>query len=139
MSRILKTHMMGRVAFGRRPQTPSWRYLGSSAATSIERPGSVFMLTVLRRDAGETRRSRTWAWFARFADAERVVLDNETDVFEHGHYNMAVVERYDEGLLTVPDFEAWYVVTDGADSMSPTVRRIEKPEDLAQVVCFAIG
>lgn len=49
---------------------------------------------------------RTWGYFFDFATAEKVVLENQTDIFEF-IYDLAVIEEYQQGWFQTPK-ETWY-------------------------------
>lgn len=130
--------MMGRVTFRPRAAVPGIALVVGCRARPHPEVGAIFLLTAVCRLPNQTH-SRTWARFPTFDDAERAVLANETDLFEHGHYNLAVIEAYDAGMLAIPELEVWYEVVAGADTMTPTVKRIEKPVELERTVCWGMG
>jgi len=96
---------------------------------------NVFFITCLHR---AEKRSRCWGWYQRFEDAEKVVLENQTDIFELGWFDTCVIEEYPEGVLSVPENRWWYSYR--RDEMkADLVDRISEPNEFEQVICFAIG
>jgi hypothetical protein len=64
-------------------------------------PGPIiFFVTVLH---DKQKRKRTWGWYLKFKDAEKAVLENHTDIFEMGYYNLAVISAFPEGVLAVEE------------------------------------
>lgn len=50
---------------------------------------------------------RVWAWYQKFEDAEDVVLNNKTDIFEC-LYNYACIEKVEEGIFARSKVIQWY-------------------------------
>jgi hypothetical protein len=100
---------------------------------------TIFLIAVLHGpdDLSPGGRKRTWGWYEKFADAEEVVLLNQTDIFENGYYDMAVIEEMPEGVLAVEENSWWYRATYTKDSL--TVEKTERPEKFQQTVCLTIG
>jgi len=87
-----------------------------------DKPRSVFFVTVFfvdkeLRDIEDKlheelhKRKRCWGFLYDKKMAKKVVLNNLTDIYEIGYYNMACIEEVDEGI---PAFSAgrvtWYDV-----------------------------
>ena len=87
----------------------------------------------------EPARRRTWGWYSNFEEAERAVLENYTDIFERGYYNLAVIEEMPEGVMAIAEKEWWYRAIYAPEATDPTVERIEKPAIFEQNFNFAIG
>lgn len=92
----------------------------------------IYVIVVMKR--GTERRDRTWGWYFNFDDAERVVLNNWSDIFEENYYNIALIEKHEEGVCAHTEDVAWYladyknVPQEPNLIWQPKVRRIEKPE-----------
>lgn len=102
---------------------------------------TVFFVTVLSMDRHERRimrNSRTWGFFYDFEVAERVVLENQTDIYEC-LYDYAVIEEYSQGILRLPKEKQWYKAVYRKGQNNPRVVKVKKPSALKRVVCFAIG
>lgn len=75
-----------------------------------------------------------WGWYSRFEDAERAVLENHTDIFEHNYYDFACIEEMPEGVCSSASQAWWYKATypEGFDStpggMYPHVTRTAPPD-----------
>ena len=87
-----------------------------------DKPRSVFFVTVFfvdkelrdieeKADERSYTRKRCWGFLYDKEMAKKVVLNNLTDIYEIGYYNMACIEEIDEGI---PAFSAgrvtWYDV-----------------------------
>jgi hypothetical protein len=105
-------------------------------------PGPIiFFVTVLH---DKQKRKRTWGWYLKFKDAEKAVLENHTDIFEMGYYNLAVISAFPEGVLAVEEMTWWYKATypeiiPENTLVDPAVEQIESPDEFKQVCCLAIG
>jgi hypothetical protein len=105
-------------------------------------PGPIiFFVTVLH---DKQKRKRTWGWYLKFKDAEKAVLENHTDIFEMGYYNLAVISAFPEGVLAVEEMIWWYKATypeiiPENTLVDPAVEQIESPDEFKQVCCLAIG
>jgi len=105
---------------------------------------TIFTVTVLHISLEEERikSSRTWGWFSKLADAEEVVLENLTDIFEC-LYNYAVIEEVPEYICFDSRKEFWYEADFDQRQQnrpnSPTIKQADKPEFLKNIVCFGIG
>jgi hypothetical protein len=70
---------------------------------------TIFVITVI--DSKELEKNidnacRPWGFYFKFSDAEEVVLENQSDIFEF-KYDLAVIEEYSEGWFFLPK-ETWY-------------------------------
>lgn len=107
---------------------------------------TIFFITVMHFKEGDDslknpKRSRCWGWVRDFDEAEMLVKENATDMFEVGYYNMAVIEEMPEGLIPHAKQEIWYSATHipGAETqMKPKVEKINKPEVFKSFIgwCF---
>ena len=60
-----------------------------------------------KRDHGATR-ERTWGWFAELPVAEDFMLNNMTDIFECGYYNVGLIEEFPQGVLVATTRRWWF-------------------------------
>ena len=108
---------------------------------------TIFVLTVLYLNPGvgseaphtAIEHQRTWGWFSNLEDAEHAVLVNDTDMYECGYYNAAVVEEMQEGTIAHAVAEHWYRARWDEATDTYVVTRAEKPPWLADVVSFGMG
>ncbi len=71
----------------------------------------IYTVTVFKRydeDRRKENRQRTWGFYAKFEHAERSILENWTDMFEHGYYDIACVEEVPEGVCQLSTVKQWY-------------------------------
>ncbi len=94
----------------------------------------LFFITVLDN---EGLRKRTWGWYEKFEDAENVVVNNLTDIFERGYYDLAVIEEMPEGILTFAENEFWYRAIYQPEATEPKVEKILKPFIFEKMLNFA--
>jgi hypothetical protein len=116
----------------------------------------IYAVGVMTADLSENPRSfikeqRLWYMFANFEDAEKCVLQNESDIFEYS-YNLALIEEIyligsktsdeeKEAGWTVPK-QWWYYAdySQGAESEPyPIVTKIDTPKTVENVCCFWCG
>lgn len=66
---------------------------------------AIFCVRAIRRDAKENRfpGTRCWGFFHTLARAKTAVLTNETDLFEQGYYQYAVISKVRPGLGVIAD------------------------------------
>jgi hypothetical protein len=95
---------------------------------------NVFLIATLHQ--GEKRR-RTWGWYSDFAYVEKVVLENQGDIFERGYYDLAVIEEMPEGALAVAENTWWYRATYSKDKIK--VEKIQQPAEFAGNFNFTVG
>jgi hypothetical protein len=97
---------------------------------------------------------RLWFFYANFEDAEKCVLENQTDIFEY-YYNIALIEEHyvhDPKDPASPDADIvcakqwWYLATykeEDADELevasNPTITAIDQPKGFEHVVNFWAG
>lgn len=86
------------------------------------------------------KRQRTWGYFDTFELAEEYVLNNYTDLFECGYYNLAVIEEMGPGICASATREWWYRAeyTGGGETWHD-IQKIEKPPYFEHVCNFGIG
>ena len=95
----------------------------------------IFTITCLylnREDADRPyEHKRTWGWHPSLERAIRAVMDNETDMFERGYYNMAVIEERPAGTMAFARNGHWFDVK-FVDPKTNTyeITPIPKPERL---------
>jgi hypothetical protein len=85
------------------------------------------------------RRHRCWGYFSDEETAVKSVLQNWTDMYEHGYYDLAVIETIPEGLCAVPDKTTWFSAEMVGDSEYSVTRLSEPPERFQRVGMFALG
>lgn len=56
-------------------------------------------------------RDRTWGFFKDLKIAQKCVLENWTDIFEHNYYDHAVVLKMPEGVCVKESESYWYKIT----------------------------
>jgi len=84
-------------------------------------------------------RRRCVGYFLDIEDARRCIEGNWSDIYENGHYNMAVIESIKPGIYVYPRAEIWFgwvrrSETDQGYKLVP-----EKPDGLRRQVGFGIG
>lgn len=110
-------------------------------ATEKEIIMSIFLVTTMYRGENDEHQ-RTVGYFLDKSFAEETVLNNYGDIYEHGHYNLAVIEEVPEGLYQYDIEPDWYSVEFGRDEDSQaryTVRKIDTPDFAKNLVGFSIG
>ena len=107
---------------------------------------SVFFLTVfsglkqipvVSRKTGEPvmeRMSRTWGWFASFAEAYRIVAGNITDI-EERLYDYALIEQVPAGISAMNTRRWWWKWDDEPGQWLKSVQ----PEDMNSMLGLSIG
>jgi len=85
---------------------------------------------------------RTWGWFSKFEDAEDVVLNNITDIFEYS-YNYACIEEVVEGMGLENIVKQWYHAIYDVDKINegpyPEVVKCDPPKWADGIVNFSMG
>ena len=93
-------------------------------------------------------RSRCWGFFPSFGAAEKIVLNNVSDIFEENYYNLALIEKISEGLFGYSDgknnswYEAKYSIVSPKHSFGSnpdSIIKIDEPEFAKNIVGWAIG
>lgn len=94
-----------------------------------------YFITVFRNyDTQGPHNMRCWGFYDNFEDAEMVVTDNITDIYET-IYTYAVIEEYKQGISNY-NFERWfYEYNENECGYCP----IEEPKELRHYVGFALG
>ena len=90
---------------------------------------SIFFITVMNSKIVDSRR---WGWYETLEDAEKVVLENESNIFEN-YYDYAVIEEMPEGALACSKNEWWYLYK------NDMVSKCKKPKKFFQVCNFCLG
>jgi len=109
----------------------------------------VYALGVILADLSDNPRSfmkdhRLWYIFGNFADAEKCVLENQSDIFE-GYYNLALIEEIsvinplDQSEMWGVPPQWWYLADSSIDRYSPVISRIEPPKAAEHLACFWVG
>lgn len=95
-------------------------------------------MVVCMRSITHPKGCRTWGWYSDFETAEKCVLENWTDLFEHGYYEYAVVEEAYEGVCPPSGTQSWYkaIYLDEKLDNSPKIVKIDKPKELKNIVHF---
>ena len=84
-------------------------------------------------------RSRCWGYYADESRAEQAVRENWTDMYEHGYYDLAVIEEILEGVCALPEKARWFSV-EMKDGDVYLVTELATPPDQFEYTCsFAIG
>ena len=89
-------------------------------------------------DKGEVKRHRNWGYYTTYHEAERVIVDNITDIYENCYYNYGLINEVPPGILVMHKTkENWYKADYDRmrDEHNPTVYKCDKPIDK----CFRIG
>lgn len=100
-------------------------------AKRLEAQSSViYTVTCLKWNIDTVERDRCWGFYSDDAHAERAVLANATDMFECGYYDYAVIERYEQGIVTLGKVVAWFFADYSKDEegSGPVVSKIDAPE-----------
>ena len=100
---------------------------GTRMKTRVGKKGNVYELG-----------DRVWGWFDKFEDAEKIVLNNETDIFEY-YYNYACIEEVPMGVITVAKVIQWYKSGFDSDSGVVSVGKVDPPPFAENTVNFTIG
>ncbi len=90
---------------------------------------TVFFVACYKHDPeGKKSRQRMWGWYSNFEDAEKAVLENHTDIFEHNYYDLAVIEEMREGVMGMALRVWWYKATYTEErGHDPLVEKIVPP------------
>jgi hypothetical protein len=97
---------------------------------------NIFLVAVIHE---KEKRKRTWGWYEKFADAERAVLENHTDIFERGFFDLAVIEEMPEGVMAVAENSWWYRASYQPKATEPKVEPIAPPASFAQQFNFTMN
>lgn len=89
-----------------------------------------FFVRVISFNGTSIVRDRMWGWYSKFSSAEKSVLENHTDIFEYGYYNMAVITKIYEGVCALGEEIQWYSSKQTKNSLEPDVKKIKKPKEL---------
>ena len=95
---------------------------------------SIYLVTVMNEKS-----NRCWGWFPTFEDAEEVILNNITDIFEY-YYHYAVIEEMPPGPCRTGKQMAWYEADyNVTEKPRPRIAKIETPKEFERVFNFGIG
>lgn len=100
---------------------------------------AIYTITCFKLLDSENDRWRTWGWYRNWSDANDAVLKNATDMFEGGYYNMAVVEKVEEGILPICGEHWWYKAFFEASDNKMKVERWGRPAQLEHICNFSMG
>lgn len=82
------------------------------------------------------KRIRCWGWYENQKDAEDCIKENWTDIYEHGYYNLAMIEPMSQGPLCVhPRDNRWFSVD--FDGENYEVEEIETPKRFKSICGFS--
>jgi hypothetical protein len=113
----------------------------------------IYAVGVIKAEQLETKpfikELRLWYLFHRFEDAEKCVLENQSDIFEF-YYDFACIEEVyvhdyanppKEGEETYIPKQWWYKINyfDGGDHKDDIVEKIDQPERMNKVCCIWVG
>ena len=83
-----------------------------------------------------------WGYYSDFEKAKKIVLENLTDIYENGSYNLAVIENLDEGSLFATE-ELWFsakpLKNEEGYIDAYDVKEIDKPERFANFCGWALA
>ncbi len=97
---------------------------------------NIYLVAVIHQG---NKRKRTWGWYEKFEDAERAVIENHTDIFERGYYDLAVIEEMPEGVAAVEVEAFWYRAKYAQGKDDPVVTKIKRPSGFALNCCLTLG
>ena len=101
---------------------------------------TIFTVCAMSVKDGEVKRQRTWGWYFQRDAADVDVMNNATDMFECGYYNMCVIEEYTEGIMTLAINRWWYKATfHVGPGNETTVERVGGPEWAEGSINFGMG
>lgn len=108
----------------------------------------IYVITLFKIKSGIVEHQATLGWFESFKEAEDAILSNQADMYEHGEYNVALIEKIYSGLYVKPE-ETWYAVdafgeqynpeTQDFDLLEYKVERCEKPMIFEHICGFSMG
>ena len=103
-------------------------------------PSSLFFITVFYVDeAYSIKRRRCWGGLYSLEMAKDLVLNNRTDIYEMGYYNLALIEELAEGIPTIScRNNLWYNVKE-LDTDKYDVKEIDCPEPFDVYCGWALG
>ena len=110
-----------------------------------ELPGIIHTVTTLHTeydpgmDQTNVVRSRCVGYFFDIEKARQCIEENWGDIYENGHYNMAVIETVRPGIYAYPRPEVWFTWMKRSQTDQGYKLIAEKPEGLKNVVGFGIG
>lgn len=99
---------------------------------------AIYVITCFKQETYEdeenykNRRSRTWGWYHNIEKAEEAILGNWTDMFEEDYYDVALIEKKEEGILSRQTAERWYFADYRGVERAPGYLRNPKIERIAQ-------
>jgi hypothetical protein len=96
----------------------------------------MYFIVVFYVAGGEVKRDRCWGYFKEHRHAVRAVMEDEGHIYEHGYYNLALIEKVSEGVLPKSEGQEWFKVSYRAGKH--TVEPIEKPEWAEVFYCLSI-
>jgi hypothetical protein len=100
----------------------------------------IYVVTTIHRKQ-EDKHQRTVGYYFRQEHAIQAVVNNICDIYEHAHYNYAVIEAVEEGLYQYDLDPLWfYVSAERTDNgIKYDVKQIKPPEFSRNLVGFGIG
>lgn len=83
------------------------------------------------------KRIRCWGWFKDEKDAERCIMENWTDIYENGYYNLAIIEPHKQGPIgLVHRKDRWFDIG-YIDGHTYNIKEIQKPARFGNIVGFS--
>lgn len=89
----------------------------------------IFTITTLH--SKKTRRRRSWGWFDEFNKA-KICMEGNSDIFECGFYDLAVIEELSEGITLKASSQYWFSAEYDSEDGQYTINHIAKPSRFAK-------
>lgn len=101
----------------------------------------IYFVTVFYVDGKEYnyrpyKRIRCWGWFGKEEDAEKCIMENWTDIYEIGYYNMALIEPCRQGptgMSAAIKRQRWFDVKYLSNSKY-AIREIDTPKKFRNTI-----
>jgi len=86
--------------------------------------------------------STCWGYVSDFELAKKIVLENKSDIFENGSYNLAVIEEIGEGIPSTVDNETWFsakpILGGRNHIIAYDVEEIDKPKRFTNIIGWSL-
>jgi len=79
--------------------------------------------------------TRPFGWFPSFEIAERIILENKSDINEAGYYRFFVIEEIQSGIHAISNMESWYQW----DYDHKAYYAIDKPREFRHIIGWSLG
>jgi hypothetical protein len=87
----------------------------------------------------QKERYRVWGFYHELENAEKAVLADATGMFELGHYNWAMIEKVDPGIIPISLIHKYYRLK-RSNQYGSEVIKVEKTPKWAKGICnFTMG